>query len=117
MTVLLSTLIGAGAGDEAVDNREFKNYQDWYGYYAGGQGDGHNFATPQSTRDAGNADGGTGTGAQNRRAVDNATFTWTVPTGVSKVRITCLGGGGGGGHYRSHYYGDAGGSGGCFASG
>ena len=117
MTVLLSTLIGAGAGDEAVDNREFKNYQDWYGYYAGGQGDGHNFATPQSTRDAGNADGGTGTGAQNRRAVDNSTFTWTVPTGVSKVRITCLGGGGGGGHYRSHYYGDAGGSGGGFASG
>ena len=42
MTVLLSTLIGAGE-EEAVDNRAFKNYQDWYGYYAGGQSNTFNF--------------------------------------------------------------------------
>tara|TARA_B100000427_G_scaffold98368_1_gene80893 strand:- start:3545 stop:5170 length:1626 start_codon:yes stop_codon:yes gene_type:complete len=118
MATLLSTLIGAGgASGSGTDNREYKNFQDWYGYYAGGQSNGYNFATPQSTRDPGNTSGGTGTGAQNRRAVDNSTFTWEVPTGVSKVRITCLGGGGGAGHYRSHYYGDSGGSGGGFGSG
>ncbi len=117
MSTLLSALIGSSGASSGDDNREFKNHQDWYAYYAGGQSNSFNFPTPQSTRDAGNSSGGTGTGAQERRAVDNSTFQWTVPNGVSKIRVTCLGGGGGGGHYRSHYYGDSGGSGGAFGSG
>ena len=85
MATLLSALIGSSGSGAGEDNREFKNFQDWYGYYAGGQSNTFNFATPQSTRDPGNTTGGTGTGAQNRRAPDNTTFNWDVPSGVTKI--------------------------------
>lgn len=46
------------------------------------------------------------------------TTTWTVPAGVSKVRVTCIGGGGAGGtRYGQTYYGGGGGGGGAFAMG
>ena len=65
MTVLLSTLIGSGGSGS--DPREFKNWQDWYGERYGGQNNSYpDQSTPSSTRDAGNSDGGTGTGAQQR---------------------------------------------------
>ena len=81
MAILLSTLMGVGASETSDDAREFKNHQDWYGQF-GGQ------SPTQSTRDP-----GLGTGAQNRYITGTASFT--VPSGVSKIRVTCIGGGGG----------------------
>ena len=112
----------------AVDNREFKYWQDWYG---GDNADTANVASatwgfelPASTRDPGEdvEVGGVAVGAQQRRLLRGSSgtgnsTTWTVPDGVEKVRITCIGGGGGGSSYSSTYYGGPGGGGGSFASG
>ncbi len=102
MSVLLSTLIGSSGSSD--DPREFKNWQDWYGERYGGQNNSYpDQTTPSTTRDPGNSDGGTGTGAQQRRApgqnsAAGQAFNWVVPTGVTKIRITAVGGGGGGGY-------------------
>ena len=118
MAQSLKTLIGkdssASSGEvTAVDNREFKNWQDWYG-----TDEERDSAIPQVQRDPGNTSGGTGTGPQNRKAGYNSQFNWVVPNGVTKIRVTCLGGGGGGASRRgTHYHGGGGGQGAAFVSG
>lgn len=117
----------AAAAPGAADQRTYKVWQDWYGGDAADQTSGvvstWGYVLPQSTRDPGakvKVDG-TAVGAQQRRLYrgdsGGATVDWTVPDGVEKVRVTCIGGGGGGGCYSSHYYGGQGGGGGAFASG
>ena len=101
MPIQLSSLIPSGGSVE--DNREFKNWQDW----VGNSNDGHS-NIGQATRVVLGQ-------TVNRRPGGSATFT--VPSGVTKIRVTCIGGGGGGGNYGSTYYGGKGGGGGCFASG
>ena len=101
MPIQLSSLIPSGGSVE--DNREFKNWQDW----VGDCNDSHS-NIGQATRVVLGQ-------TVNRRPGGSATFT--VPSGVSKVRVTCIGAGGGGGNYNNHYYGGKGGGGGCFASG
>tara|TARA_X000001036_G_scaffold429672_1_gene461193 strand:+ start:708 stop:2384 length:1677 start_codon:yes stop_codon:yes gene_type:complete len=116
MAQSLKTLIGKeGTGGTAViDNREFKNWQDFYGCLQYGP----ETEIPNSSRDAGNSTGGTGTGDQPRKVGYGTTKNWVVPTGVSKIRITVLGGGGGGAAKKgSHYYGGGGGQGAPFISG
>ena len=113
---------GTAAASAVGDNREFKHWQDFYG------ADSANDATASSrgtlttdaTRDPGSdvKVSGTAVGAQQRRISRTAgTATWTVPDGVEKIRITCIGGGGGGGSYNTSYRGGEGGGGGAFASG
>ena len=108
----------------AGDLREFKHWQDWYG------GDVANDATASShgtltinhTRNPGDdvTVSDVAVGQQQRRiprsGSGGGTVSWTVPDGVEKIRITCVGGGGGGGNYSGNYYGGAGGGGGAFTS-
>lgn len=103
MAILLSTFIASGGGSEGGDLREFKNWQDFCGQISGHT----NYMIGQATRVV--------DGSSVNRQVSNGTFT--VPSGVSKVRISMVGGGGGGGVYATTYYGAAGGGGACFASG
>jgi len=111
MSLLLSALIdtGAASGGSAPDTRTYKKWQDFYGEsmqtVVGTQ-----LVTeiPQSQR---SIDGT----AQNRR-VGSSGVAWTVPSGVSKIRVTCLGGGGGGGRRGTNYYGSSGGGGGAFST-
>lgn len=117
----------ASVSSGALDQREFIYWQQWYGGECNDQSDGtyssYGITLPDSTRDPGSKVkvDGTAVGAQQQRLSransGGATVDWTVPDGVEKVRITCIGGGGGGGSYSSHYYGGCGGGGGCFASG
>ena len=115
----------SASAEGAGDLREFKHWQDWYG------GDSANDATASSggivtenaTRDPGEdvKVSDTPVGAQQRRiprsGSSGGTITWTVPDGVEKIRVTCVGGGGGGGTYANNYYGGCGGGGGAFVSG
>lgn len=115
----------AAAGAAQGDNRKFKHWQDWY------SADSANDATASSrgvltvddTRNPGSdvKVSGTAVGAQQRRVArvggTTGSVNWTVPDGVEKVRITCVGAGGGGGSNNSHYKGGQGGGGGAFASG
>ena len=117
MAQSLQTLIGKTSGGSTeegpTDNREFKNFQDFYGVVERNQSE-----MPSNTRDCGNADGGTGTGPQERKVTYNNTVNWVVPTGVSKIRVTILGAGGGGASRRgTHYHGGGGGQGAAFVSG
>ena len=117
----------ASVSSGALDQREFKYWQQWYGGECADQTSGvissYGITLPTSTRDPGSKVkvDGTAVGAQQQRLSradsGGATVDWTVPDGVEKVRITCIGGGGGGGSYSSHYYGGCGGGGGAFASG
>ena len=116
MAQSLKTLIGKeGTGGTAIiDNREFKNWQDFYGCLQSGP----ESEMPNASRDAGNSSGGTGTGDQPRKVGYGVTKNWVVPNGVSKIRITVLGGGGGGASRRGqHYNGGGGGQGAPFVSG
>ena len=100
----LSSLVGFGAGGgSSEDNREFKNWTDFVGQISA---TGQSVTIGQRTR--------TVNGVTYNRQVSSGSFT--VPSGVSKVRITCVGAGGAGGCYASTYYGGAGGGGGCFVS-
>ena len=111
----------------ALDQREFIYWQQWYGGECNDQSSGvyssYGITLPTSTRDPGSdvKVNGNAVGAQQQRLSradsGGATVDWTVPDGVEKVRITCIGGGGGGGSYTGHYYGGCGGGGGSFASG
>jgi hypothetical protein len=118
MAQSLKTLIGKDAssggssGPQATDNREFKNFQDWYG-----EVERNGSYIPGSTRDCGNTSGGTGTGPQQRISRQGNVVNWVVPNGVTKIRVTLLGGGGGGGSRRgTHYHGGGGGQGAAFVS-
>lgn len=107
MSLLLSALISTGsAGGSVDDGREFKHWQDWYGESYGGPSS-YEITIPQSQRTVNGV-------AQNRRAQNT---TWTVPSGVTKIRVTCVGAGGGGGRYSSTYHAAGGGGGGAFGSG
>lgn len=108
MSILLSALLGTT--EDADDLREFKNFQDWYSYYVAGSDGTNQYTLPDSTRTANGQ-------SVSRRIPSSGTTTWTVPSGVNKVRISCVGAGGGGSYYWSTYYGGCGGSGGGFASG
>ncbi len=117
MAQKLSEIVGASSsssgGSTFTDNRTWKNWQDFYGDVEGFTSD-----VPNSTRDPGNTTGGTGTGAQNRKVAYGVIVNWTVPTGVTKIRVSTIGGGGAGGcRTGSHYYGGDGGGGAGFASG
>lgn len=114
MAQSLKTLIGKDTSAAAApSNMEFKNFQDFYGSMQTGDQ-----YLPDDQRDAGNSDGGTGTGPQSRKVGSNVLKEWVVPTGVTKIRVTALGGGGGGATKRSsHYYGGGGGQGAGFVSG
>ena len=50
-----------------------------------------------------------------RSTIFTASGTFTVPTGVTSVKVTCVGGGGGGGGYRDNGSGGGGGGGGGYA--
>ena len=117
MAQSLKTLIGkessSSSGGGPTDNREFKNFQDFYGVV-----ERNSNYMPSNTRDCGNTSGGTGTGAQERKVDYNVTKNWVVPNGVSKIRVTILGAGGGGASRRNtHYNGGGGGQGAAFVSG
>ena len=115
MAQSLKTLIGKGSsgGSASASNKEFQNFQDFYGTMQ--YGDSH---IPDDQRDAGNATGGTGTGPQSRKVAANTQKNWVVPSGVTKIRVTTIGAGGGGcTQNQSHYHGGGGGAGGGFASG
>ena len=111
MSILLSALIdtGGGAAGGVSDSREFKRWQDFYGESQSASGIPTSYVSEitQSQRSINGV-------ATNRRV---HTTTWTVPSGVTKIRVTCIGSGGGGGRYASSYYGSGGGSGGAFSSG
>ena len=109
MSLLLSALIETGSssgGGVAGDDREFKKWQDWYGESYGSSAP-YECEITQSSRSINGV-------SKNRRA---STDTFTVPSGVTKVRVTCIGAGGGGGRRNTHYHAGAGGGGGAFASG
>ena len=112
MSLLLSALIDTGAasgGSSAPDTRTYKKWQDFYGEdMQSGVGTTQVTEITQSQR---SIDGT----AQNRR-VGSSGVAWTVPSGVTKIRVTCLGGGGGGGRRGSSYYGSSGGGGGAFST-
>lgn len=109
MSILLSTIVkgsDASAAPAFTDNRDFKRWQDWYA--------GMHPSHPAS--EIGNV-------TQSSRTVEGVaknrmkyTDTFTVPTGVSKVRITVIGGGGGGGRNSGPYYASSGGGGGGCSS-
>ena len=106
MSILLSALIDSGGGAGGVsDGREFKRWQDFYGEHSGPNA--YHCEITQSQR--------TVNGVAVNRMVQ--TTTWTVPSGVSKIRVTAIGAGGGGGRYSSTYHGSGGGAGGAFSSG
>lgn len=107
MTISLKELLSPG-GENLIDQREFKNWQDFYhGQFNGDTTNTIDYTLPQSTRVV--------NGVSTNRAITSQT-TWTVPAGVTKVRLTCVGGGGGGGRYNSTYYGGDAGGGGGFSS-
>tara|TARA_X000001036_G_scaffold429672_1_gene461195 strand:+ start:2678 stop:4360 length:1683 start_codon:yes stop_codon:yes gene_type:complete len=108
MSLLLSALIetGASGGVGGDDDREFKRWQDWYGQSYGDSAP-YECEITQSTRSINGV-------SKERRA---QTSSFTVPSGVTKVRITCIGAGGGGGRRNTHYHAGAGGGGGVFSSG
>ena len=111
-----------GTAAAAGDNREFKHWQDFYGADSAidATASTRGTLTTDATRDPGSdvTVNGAAVGAQQRRISRTAgTATWTVPDGVEKIRITCIGGGGGGGSYSTSYRGGEGGGGGAFASG
>ena len=113
---------GTAAASAVGDNREFKHWQDFYGADSANNetASSRGTLTTDATRDPGSdvKVSGTAVGAQQRRISRTAgTATWTVPDGVEKIRITCIGGGGGGGSYNTSYRGGEGGGGGAFASG
>lgn len=115
MAQKLSDIVGASSGGAGTftDNRTWKNWQDFYGDVESFTSD-----VAQTQRDPGNTTGGTGTGAQNRKVAYGVIVNWTVPTGVTKIRVSTIGGGGAGGCRRGgSYYGGDGGGGAGFASG
>jgi len=106
MSILLSALIDSGGGAGGVsDGREFKRWQDFYGEHSGPNA--YHCEITQSQR--------TVNGVAVNRMVQNT--TWTVPSGISKIRVTAIGAGGGGGRYSSTYHASGGGAGGAFSSG
>ena len=111
----------AATSSGAGDNREFKHWQDWYGGDSANDNTASSYGvvTTSNTRDPGEdvKVSDSAVGAQERRVQRSSSVTWTVPDGVEKVRITCIGGGGGGGSYNTSYRGGEGGGGGAFASG
>ncbi len=109
MSILLSTIVkgDSSAAPAFTDNRDFKRWQDWYS----GVNPNHPIAEIGNVTDSSRMVEGV---AKNRMKY---TDTFTVPTGVSKVRITVIAGGGGGGRYQGSYYGSSGGGGGGCASG
>lgn len=105
---------GGGGGTSTVsniiDNREFKHWQDFFFQTYNGDGTStDNYTITQASRVV--TDGGSAID----RGITSAA-TWTVPTGVTKIRLTCIGGGGGGGRAGGLYYGGDGGGGGGYAS-
>lgn len=114
MSLLLSALIDTGAtgGGSAPDTRTYKKWQDFYAAdmaTSGQMATQHATTVTQSQR---SIDGV----ATDRRVDTQSGTTWTVPSGVSKIRITVLGGGGGGGRRGTHYYAGSGGGGAAFAT-
>ena len=112
MSLLLSALIDTGAasgGSSAPDTRTYKKWQDFYGEDMRATL-GNQYATEitQSQRSI--------EGTATNRRVGSSGVAWTVPSGVSKIRITCLGGGGGGGRRGTNYYASSGGGGGAFTT-
>ena len=114
MATLLSTLVGgSGSSGSDDDAREFKNFAVYAGMW-------HSW--PQSAMDFSSSyiDGYTNdslSGAYESRFLTSS-HTLTIPSGVTKVRITCIGAGGGGGtRAGQHYNAGGGGGGGAFAMG
>lgn len=95
MAFTLSSL-GSGAEEETQDLREFNKYQ----VYAGLAFNSYSQNVP------------------NNMTLTGSSTTFTVPTGVTKVRITTVGAGGAGGTRNGgNYYGGGGGGGAAFATG
>ena len=95
MSLLLSALIETGAAESvAGDEREFKRWQDWYGNSYGSSAP-YECEITQSSRSI--------NGVSTNRRVSTSTFT--VPSGVTKIRVTCIGAGGGGGLARKGWRG------------
>tara|TARA_X000001036_G_scaffold231174_1_gene216000 strand:+ start:1668 stop:3128 length:1461 start_codon:yes stop_codon:yes gene_type:complete len=101
MAILLSTLMGTGGTDAEKD---FNKYAVWAGrnpYY----GSGYKYN-----------DSASATGAEVFTIQNGSAASWSVPTGVSRIRITTIGAGGSGGsRYGANYHGGGGGGGAAFA--
>ena len=110
MSILLSALISTGSGGtSATDGREFKKWQDFYGTQDVTSPSSYTSEVTQSQRSI--------NGVAKDRMIGSSGTTWTVPSGVTKIRVTSIGSGGGGGRYPSTYHGSGGGAGGSFSSG
>ena len=114
MATLLSTLVGGtGSSGSDDDAREFKNFSVYAGMW-------HSWPTSTMEFSSSYIDGYTNdslSGATESRFL-TAAHTFTIPSGVTKVRITCIGAGGGGGSRQGqNYNAGGGGGGGAFAMG
>ena len=114
MATLLSTLVGGtGSSGSDEDAREFKNFAIYAGMW-------HSWPQSQMEFNTSYIDGYANDslqGAYESRFL-SSNHTLTIPSGVTKVRITCIGAGGGGGtRSGQHYNGGGGGGGGAFAMG
>ena len=103
MTFLLSSILGSG-GTSSSGEADFNKYAIWAG---------RNALYSSGYRYNDNA---SATGAEQFTIHNGSTSSWSVPTGVTRIRITTIGGGGSGGTRQgSHYHGGGGGGGAAFA--
>lgn len=104
MTFTLSSILGSGGAAAGEEEKEFNKYAIFAGrnpYYSSGYR--YN-------------DNATATGAEHFQVLNNSAISYTLPTGIDKIRITVVGAGGSGGTRQSNnYHGGGGGGGGAFA--
>lgn len=103
MTFTLSSILGSG-GAAGEEEKEFNKYAIFAGrnpYHSSGYYYNAN---------------ATATGAEHFQILNGSAVNYTLPSGISKIRITVVGSGGSGGTRNgSHYHGGGGGGGGAFA--
>ena len=104
MTFTLSSILGSGGAAAGDDEKEFNKYAIFAGqntFYSSGYR--YN-------------DSASATGAEYFQIINGSAVNYTLPSNISKVRITVVGSGGAGGTRQgNHYHGGGGGGGGAFA--
>ena len=104
MTFLLSSILGSGGGSGASAEQDFNKYAIWAG------------RNPLYSSGYRYNDNAGATGAESFTIHNGSATSWSVPTGVTRIRITTIGGGGSGGTRQgNHYHGGGGGGGAAFA--
>ena len=104
MTFLLSSILGSGGSSSDATEKDFNKFAAWAG---------RNTLYTSGYHYNANA---TAIGAESFQILNGGATSWTVPTGVSRIRITTIGSGGSGGSRQgSHYHGGGGGGGAAFA--